>query len=323
MNDIRSKVLEIVRFRGPVIPTQVSKLIQKDTIYSGAILADLVQSKEIKISHGKIGGSPLYYYTGQEAKLQLLEKYLGGREKEAYQLLRQKKVINAKECEPWERVALSQLKDFAIAVKVNINDEIETFWKWYLLSNEEIKTLIEDKIKEITVKEPVKEEVIEKPIIEKVEIQKPLEIKLPEKNILEKPLEIIRPKEIAKILEKPIIQPKKETTKSKKEIKPKAFYLNVKNLFTEKDIEVLEEKTVKKEKEFEFIVNVPSEIGKLKFFVKAKLKKKINEADLREAFIAGQDKKLPVMFISDGQLTKKANDYMEKQFKGYLIFREL
>jgi len=43
-----------------------------------------VGKKEVIISNGKIGGSPVYYILGQEYKLQMLEKHLGGREKEDY-----------------------------------------------------------------------------------------------------------------------------------------------------------------------------------------------------------------------------------------------
>ena len=63
--------------------------------------------------------------------------------------LKNKKVIRDKSAGPWQRVALKELKDFAIPLNVGFGGEYELFWKWYLTTNEEAKGLIKELIKPI------------------------------------------------------------------------------------------------------------------------------------------------------------------------------
>ena len=49
---------------------------------------------------------------------------------------------------------------------------------------------------------------------------------------------------------------------------------------------------------------------------KAMSKKKIDHADLALAFVQGQLKKLPILFLTAGELTKKAKEMLQKDFKG-------
>ena len=78
---------------------------------------------------------------------------------------------------------------------------------------------------------------------------------------------------------------------------------------------------LRKNSEIDFLVNIPSEIGKLNYFVKVKSKKRVNEGDLSLARDKGRERKLPVLFLSKGDMTKKAKEYLEKNLKGYLIFK--
>ena len=61
---------------------------------------------------------------------------------------------------------------------------------------------------------------------------------------------------------------------------------------------------------------------KLNFLVVARSKKKINDSDLTLAYSKGSKMKLPVIFISPGGLTKKAEKYLEEN-KGYVVFRSM
>lgn len=141
--DIREQILSFVKNQGPILPVQISQKFSSNTILAGAILSELVSNKLIKLSYAKIGGSPLYYIDGQEDKLSRLYNYLPNKEKEAYDLLKEKKILRDKECEPGIRVALRNLKDFAFPVSVNN----ELFWKWYLINEEDANNLIRNILK--------------------------------------------------------------------------------------------------------------------------------------------------------------------------------
>ena len=69
----------------------------------------------------------------------------------------------------------------------------------------------------------------------------------------------------------------------------------------------------------DFIVELPSPVGNLRYYVKAKAKKKVNEGDLSTAFIKGQSKRLPVLFISKGEVSKKAQELLDVEFKGMKV----
>ena len=68
-SDSRDKALSIVKTKGPVLPGQVNKELNMNVLFASAVLSELVDSKLIKLSHAKIGGSPVYYAVGQEPRL--------------------------------------------------------------------------------------------------------------------------------------------------------------------------------------------------------------------------------------------------------------
>src|SRR3989338_9178272 len=138
MQELKFKILEFVRLRGPVIPVQISKQIGSNILFAGAVLSELLSNGKVKISTAKIGGSPVYYFPGQESRLTMLYNYLNQREKNAYDLLNKNKVLQDRKLQPVERVALREIKDFARPIQ--LNDEL--FWRWYLLNEEEAKKLI-------------------------------------------------------------------------------------------------------------------------------------------------------------------------------------
>jgi len=83
----------------------------------------------------KVGNSPLYYLSGQEQLLEKSSHYLKSKEKEAFTLLKEKKIIKDSEQDPAIRVALREIKDFAIPFK---KDE-EIFWRYFTIPITEFK----------------------------------------------------------------------------------------------------------------------------------------------------------------------------------------
>ena len=188
MIELRDKIVEFVRRNGPVLPIQISKELKVDTFFSGAMLSELVSHKIVKISLAKIGGSPVYYVSGQEPKLEILHKSLPEKEKEAYNLLKSHQILKDSELEPAIRVALRSIKDFSIPVMADVGNGLEQFWKWYLTSNEEADQVVRSKYlkkQEIEIKPELKQEVkpeIVKPVA--VEVVQEVKVKIPRKRTL-------------------------------------------------------------------------------------------------------------------------------------------
>nr|MBI4156360.1 hypothetical protein [Candidatus Woesearchaeota archaeon] len=292
MEDLRNIVLDIVKREGPLLPIVISRKLKRDTFYASAILSELISRKDVMITKGKIGGSPLYYAKGQEHRLQMLYSHLGEKPQKAFSLLKEKRILRDKECEPWQRVALREIEDFAKPLEVKTNEESELFWKWYLISNEEAEKILEGIFKKP--EQIVKEE---KPIEQKIIEEKPQEVQ-----------------ELKKEPEK-----KKITRKKTPDID---LTLKADEFFKKNNIEILQS-LVKEKNEAEYIVNVPSQIGNLKYLAKINKKKKLNEGDLSLAIDKGREKNLPVLFLISGEITKKAQNYLDKELGGKLVVRRL
>jgi len=66
-----------MRLKGPLVPKDLVKTLEKDTIIIGAALAELASKGKICITSVKMGGSPFYYLPEQTPKLQdLLNTHL-------------------------------------------------------------------------------------------------------------------------------------------------------------------------------------------------------------------------------------------------------
>lgn len=104
----------------------------------------------------KVGGSPLYFLVGQEQALEKFYTYLPGKEKEAFLLLKKKKILKDSEQQPAIRVALRALKDFAFPFR---NDN-EIFWRFHSVTEQEVRDIFE--------KPKVKIKRGEKPLVEPI-----------------------------------------------------------------------------------------------------------------------------------------------------------
>ena len=296
MNDVRSKVLSIVQINGPILPVKISKVINQNILFTSAILSELTDRKEILLSKAKIGGSPVYYIKGQEERLKMLYEHLKDVHKKVYDLLNEKKILKDSECEPWERVALREIGDFA--KQFNYNNEV--FWRWHLTSEEETKQLLSPEQKT--------EELQENPINIKEIQENPINAE----NIKE---EVTQLK-----LEEPKQKLKKQKIKVSKIKDDSRILSTINNYFNENDIKILNEKIINQNKEFNYNIEVDSTIGKIIFFCKVKIKKKISDADLSLACNEAKGRQL--LFLSNGELTKKALEFIERE-KEIVIFNRI
>jgi len=97
-----------------------------------------------------------------------------------------------------------------------------------------------------------------------------------------------------------------------------AFLDNLNKYFSKNEITIIEQMDQKRKTEFEFIITINSPVGLLTYYCHAKDKKRVGEADLSNAFVQGQLLKLPVLFLTTGNLTKGA-EKISKDFKGVAV----
>jgi hypothetical protein len=293
--ETNEKILSIVKARGPLLPVQVAKEINDNILMTSARLSELLTSRQIKISSVKVGGSPLYYFQGQESKLQDFAGNLQQKEKEAYELLKQNRILRDTSQEPAIRVALRQIKDFAVPLQVNYEAKAEIFWKWYLTDSNETQLIIRKLLdKKNIIESAHKPEAIKGTIDEK---------ETAIKNEAQKEL-------------------RKDITKKARKADKDEFLNGVQQFLNKNKINILERKEIKKHQELDFILELPTTIGRVKYFCKAKGRKKINESDLSTAFVNAQSKNLPLLFLTTGSLTKKAKEMLNNEFKN-VILKEL
>ncbi len=306
MNETKNKIISIIRIKGPSLPTQIASQTGLSSIFAGALLSELFSEQVIRISNMKVGGSPLYFIPGQESSLDNFYQSLPGKEKEAFLLLKERRILEDKSQEPAIRVALRSIKDFAVPFK---KDE-DIFWRFHSTTEEEVRKLLEPRLEIKETKPEVKETIVEKTLslVEQLKEQK----RVKEKK--EKPIK----KEVKQVKkEEPLdlgLKPEKPIkSEQEKQIKPKEtpeFVKNMLEILKKEDIEPLEEKEAKK-KEFSYIVSINTDLGKMKFLCMAKDKKRINENDLKISLQEAQALKMPALVVYTGEIVKKAIEYAD------------
>lgn len=306
--NIKQKIIELIKTKGPIIPAQISKEINSDILMSSAYLSELSSDGKVKISNIKVGGTPLYYLPGQEASLQNFSSNLHEKARKAFELLKEKKILRDSKLEPVIRVAIREAKDFAVPLQVTYKNNKEIFWKWHMLSKEDSESLIKSALtkkrtiihqkKEYKPETELKQETTKKTIEEK----KP---ELKKQTIKKEPLK-------QESLEKE--KPKTWTTD-----KTSSFLEEIKSYFSKNKITIKNSEIIRKNSEIDFILEVSSAVGTLEYYCKTKNKKRVNDGDLSSAYVQGQLKKLPVLFLTKGELTKRAKEMLGKEFKNIKV----
>ncbi len=310
----RERILSFMKSKGPSLPVQVARTISVTPLFAGAFLSELYGDKKIKISHMRVGSSPLYYLEGQEAMLENFIEHLNVREKEAFFYLKGKGILEDDALTPIIRVALRAIVDFAIPIKIKLKDNIKTFWRYFLLPEGEAMNKIEGIINPESLKKDIKQPVVE--VVVKEELKKE-DGRISDKKELEKIVPTVE--EVVKTKTKRKEGVKKE--KAKVKLQDSAFSNKVKDYLIGKDIELLQV-ILEKNKEFIAKVRVDILFGKQEFLLIAKDKKKIEDNDLIVALHRAGNLKMPSLFISNGSLDKNAEVYL-KEWNGLLKFEKV
>ena len=106
----------------------------------------------------------------------------------------------------------------------------------------------------------------------------------------------------------------KPTIKQKK-VKAKPVYSfpnNIQEYLQSKDIEILQV-LLEKKKEFCAKIRIDTLFGKQELLLLAKDKKSINENDLNLALQKAQSEKMTALFMSPGDLNKKAQEHLKSR----------
>ena len=133
----KSKIISFLRIGGPSLPVRIAKTIEMDPVFASAILSELIGTKQIKTSHLKVGASPLYLIPGQEQKLEDHTENLKPIEQEALLKLKENKILTDENEEPSIRVALRNIKDFAIPFK----SQDKIMWEYTFPTKEEVEKM--------------------------------------------------------------------------------------------------------------------------------------------------------------------------------------
>jgi hypothetical protein len=294
VNNKKERILSLIRTRGPSLPVHVAKTIGVDGIFAGAFLSELFAEKKIKMSNLRVGSSPLYYLEGQENMLENYVQHLNSREREAYELLKKERVLEDEKMNPIVRVAIRAIKDFAVPVRIRSGGEVRQHWKYFNLSEKDVR----DFIKGASVDEKIKEEIVKE---NKLDVKKEvIEVKT-EKNVDKVSRERNSSVDEYKSIEKKVVKKNKEND----------FGLKIKEYLSNKDIEVLEIYSDKK-REFNCRVRIDMMFGKQEYYLVAKDKKSVTENDLSVAMQAAHGKKMPALVFSSGDLNKKGREHLKE-----------
>ncbi len=310
----KDSILAVLRQRGPSLPVHIKRVVGVgDTFIIGAMLAELKDLGKVKVTSTKRGGSPFYYVPEHSARLVNLLPDLGEKERRTAELLRAKNVLQDKLQDPIVRVTLRAIKDFAVPVEVKLKDGIELFWKWYLTPNSEVEVLIKRILgfdRESVRKDSAK-------AAAPVKRSEPTPDISASRSSDGSGLQKVEPVSARGSDQKSSVSVLKRVDDSGDE-----FLKRLLAFFSEKKIQVVSKNVVRKNSDVEFELLIPSAVGVIEYFCKAKAKKKCNDGDLSAAYLQGQSKRLPVLFLTTGKVTKKAKDKLKTDFKG-LVLKEL
>ena len=65
-NETHNKIIQVLEENGPSLPIQIAKKLQMSSLFISAFLSELTNENRVKVSHLKMGGSPVYFLSGQE-----------------------------------------------------------------------------------------------------------------------------------------------------------------------------------------------------------------------------------------------------------------
>ncbi len=357
----QDRILQFLISSGPTIPSKVAKLLNTQILLASAHLSDLSAQGKVKVSHLKIGGTPLYYLPGQEDQLlRFAQNNLNPKDYQVLLRLEAQKILREKDIDLLTKVALRSLRDFSVPLQVTIEGKTELFWKWHLLPEQETSNRIQEKI----AASPESASVPAPPSVDALHHQ-PLAASLPAATLSSAtqnrllmegafnpaaPTDTISPLSNHSYLAVPSktvppapepamtissqqkLVPAENTAHAKNSTAPVSpeqripekkilkkrekntvdeFSAEIDQFLRHLKISIEQRETIRKNAELDLLLKVPSVVGTITYFCKAKNKIKCDEKDISAAYMEAQVKKLPLLFIYTEELSKKAREMLE------------
>lgn len=302
MGDYRETILAFIKEKGPSLPSDIYKIVGTSQLFASAMLGELVDNGKLLVTNLKRSTSPYYYLSDQLAQLEGLAQYLGEKDRQTFELLKQKKVLKDTDQTPLVRVSLRTIKDYALPLTITFNNEQSLFWKYFLVED----TDAEHEIKKILG--------IGQPSPAPAPRSQPA---LEQKPLPEKPA----PKtEAPQTVQKPLAAALAASQGSFAVVAQGELGIEVDSYFKKNGIDVISAQSRnKKHTEIDYLIKIPSAVGTLEYFCKAKSKAKVNDTDVAAALLAGKQKNLPVLFITTGDITKKTLGLLQTELKGVTV----
>jgi hypothetical protein len=308
-------VLTYIAENGPAVPNQIRQALgAQDNFVVGAVLSDLVSSGRLALTHFSYGSSKFYYDPSAPEKLEPLAQYLNEKDRRACELLRAEGVLRHSELSPLNRVAVAAIQDYSRPVRHRSNDGEELFWRYYLISETEAQQRIIEKWfapKPIAPPQPTPTLVVKT----QAPTTPPVTPSMPP------------PAPPAPVQTRAKRAPAEDAEASKKKSRKKGvskaptpsaeFSNQVSAFFATREI-TLEENLGSTKTEMSAIVSVPSAIGAMRYYCKAKTKKTTTDGDLAAAYLEAQAKALPLLYLAADKLSKKAKDVLPT-LKGAMV----
>lgn len=326
--NILDRILELVQKNGPALPVDVASKLGLDSFLASAYMQQLVEAGKLHVGKEKIGGSQIFFVAGQESAANTKVKNLIETSKKTARMFA-KDVPN--------NPAVQQKRDaFSTRLKEIEAREVKTHQRRIV----EPLAIMEPghKVIPITLKS-VSQEVVGSPPDRAVggqmmpkpkpveEAKKPDETK-PEQIVeveevryeapkLEAPPEPEKPKSIAReVIEKTFFK------KPEKPMEPGPLVDAAMAMLVDSGVEIISKELKKKGKEADIVFDLPTKIGNIKMLAVIRNKKSISEADLSMAYTEGVNRKMFVVFITDGKMTKTAHNY-HQVIAGLLKFKTI
>jgi hypothetical protein len=320
--EVKQRILKYLEDHGPELPVHIAKYMSMNSIFASAFLSEMAGEGLIKISDMKVGGSPVYYPQSRVALLENYIKSLGGKEKEACLLLKEKGILRDDEQTPAIRVALRGLKDFAFPFK---KDE-KSFWRYFLVSEDEVRIRMQE------TKETPKQE--EKPKAEETKEEKNIgqkaekiieqqekkneELEKINHELEEKKLELEKLKQEIESRVKTTPEVKSEVKipeKTPKKIKPKpkkkpvadeSFLNEIKQILEKKQIAIINIESFDKKQVIARVKIIESEN-----LLAAFNRKHISDSDILKVSKRAQLMNIPYYILLKGEASKKTKEVIE------------
>ncbi len=329
MDTPQEQLIGFLRTHGPAMPSQAAKHLRTEILLASAMLSEAVTQGKVIVSSLKIGGSPLYYLPGQESGL---ERFAAGnlnpKDVAVLQKLKQQKVLREAQLDLLEKVSIRSLKDFAVPLQVTVRGRGELFWKWRLSTGQEVHDSISTLLspEETQASEPAERtaahpagqpapaaagssaewKAVSGSSADGERSRASAEWKAVSGSSADGERSRAAAEWKAESDETPALPKKRRAVQRNDD-----FFPSVEQMLRKLSISIEQKETIRRNKELNFLLKVPSAVGVISYFCKAKNKNRCDEKDLSAAYMQAQMKKLPLFLLYTGELTKKAQEMLE------------